>query len=67
MTIDERVLFGVVLAAGVVTPGTADYLFSMAGYDTIGMVVWAVGYFTMIAVVWYRWVRHLDFTGPVEE
>ena len=67
VTIDERVLFGIVLAAGVVLPGAADYALSMAGYDTVGMVVWIVGYFGMVLAVWYRWIRPLDFTGPVEE
>lgn len=67
MNIDERVLFGVVLATGVVVPGAADYALSMAGYDTLGMVVWAGGYFAMVLAVWYRWIRPIDFTGPVEE
>jgi len=66
VTLDERVLFGIVLAAGVFVPGVADYALSTAGFDTAGMVVWAVGYLTMAAVVWYRWVRPLDLTGPAE-
>ncbi|PSP19336.1 hypothetical protein BRC80_02830 [Halobacteriales archaeon QH_9_66_26] len=64
MTIDERVLFGLVLAVGVVVPGTTNYALTAAGYDTVGSVVWAVGYVTMALVVWYRWVRPLDLTGP---
>ena len=65
MTVDERVLLGAVLAAGVVVPGVADYALSTAGFDTAGMVVWAVGYLTMALVVWYRWIRPLDLSGPV--
>lgn len=67
MTLDERVLFAIVLTAGVIFPGVADYVLSMAGFDTLGMVVWAVGYLAMILGVWYRWVRPLDLTGPAGE
>ena len=66
MTLDERVLLGLVVAAGVVIPGFAVYALSAVGYDTVGMVVWAVGYLTMALVVWYRWIRPLDLTGPTE-
>jgi hypothetical protein len=64
MTLDERVLLGVVLAAGVVVPGIADFALSNAGFDTAGTVAWAVGYLSMALVVWYRWLRPLDFSGP---
>jgi hypothetical protein len=67
MKIDERVLFGLVLVTGVIVPGFVDYLLSNAGYESIGMAAWAVGYLTMAIVVWYRWIRPLDFTGPAEE
>lgn len=61
MNIDERVLLGLVLAVGVVVPGGADYALSALGFDTIGMVVWAVGYLGMVLFIWYRWIRPLDF------
>jgi hypothetical protein len=67
MNIDERVLFGLVLVTGVIVPGFVDYLLSTAGYESIGMVAWAVGYLMMAVAVWYRWIRPLDLTGPVEE
>ncbi len=61
MNIDERLLFAVVLAAGVVLPGGADYALSALGFETVGMVVWGVGYLGMALFVWYRWIRPLDF------
>lgn len=61
MTIDERLLFGLVVAVGVVVPGMADYVLSSLGFDTIGMLVWGVGYLTMALFVWYRWIRPIDF------
>lgn len=60
MTIDERLLFGLVVAVGVVVPGMADYVLSSLGFDTIGMLVWGVGYLTMALFVWYRWIRPID-------
>lgn len=66
MTLDERVLFGLVLAAGVIIPGFVVWGLSAVGYDTIGTLVWIVGYLSMTLVVWYRWIRPLDLTGPVE-
>ena len=64
MTVDERVLLGAVLAVGVVVPGVTNYAFTAAGYDTVGTVIWAVGYLAMVLVVWYRWVRPLALSGP---
>lgn len=60
MTIDERLLFGLVVAVGVVVPGMADYVLSSFGFDTIGMLVWGVGYLAMALFVWYRWIRPID-------
>ena len=57
---DERLLFGLVVAVGVVVPGMADYVLSSLGFDTIGMLVWGVGYLAMALFVWYRWIRPID-------
>ncbi|HET7322949.1 MAG TPA: hypothetical protein VFJ06_01310 [Halococcus sp.] len=67
MTLDERVTFGLVLTAGVVIPGFVVYALAALGYDTAGMVVWVVGYSSMVLFIWYRWVRPLDLSGPTGE
>ena len=67
MSLDERVVFAVVLVSGIILPGVADYALSAAGFDTLGMVVWAGGYLAMILYLWYRWIRPLDLTGPAGE
>jgi predicted amino acid dehydrogenase len=67
MTLDERVTFGLVLTAGVVIPGFAVFVLAQNGYDTLGTAVWVVGYIGMVLFIWYRWIRPLDLTGPVEE
>lgn len=64
MTRSSRVQLGLVLVVGIVVPGFADYVLSTAGYPSVGMVVWAFGYLTMALVVWYRWLRPLDLSGP---
>ncbi|GAA0476978.1 hypothetical protein MUK72_01600 [Halococcus dombrowskii] len=61
MSIDERVLFAIVLAIGVVLPGGANYALSSLGFETAGTAVWAFGYLGVALFVWYRWVRPLDF------
>ncbi|MFB6270829.1 MAG: hypothetical protein ABEH83_12860 [Halobacterium sp.] len=61
---DERVVLGLLIAAGVVVPGVANYALNAAGAPTVGAAVWAVGYASMVLVVWYGWIRPLDITGP---
>lgn len=61
---DERVVLGLLIAAGIVLPGVANYALNAAGAPTAGSVVWAVGYASMVLVVWFGWIRPLDLTGP---
>ncbi|AHG04672.1 hypothetical protein HALDL1_14540 [Halobacterium sp. DL1] len=60
----SHVKLALVLAAGIALPGVADYALKEAGAPTAGAVVWALGYATMVLVVWYYWIRPLDITGP---
>lgn len=62
----EKTAFAAVLASGVVIPGLAMYFLTAAGYSTLGSLVWALGFGTMILVIWYVWLRPLDITGPVQ-
>ena len=62
-----RVAFALVLAVGVVGPGLANYFLAQGGYETLGTVVWALGYATMVLVLWYVWVRPLDLSGPTSD
>jgi hypothetical protein len=64
VTLSERTKLATTLAVGVVVPGVADYALSAAGYERLGLAVWAVGYLTMALVVWWVWLRPLDLTGP---
>lgn len=53
-----------VVAVGVVGSGLARYTLGTLGYEALGSAVYVVGYATMVAVVWYGWIRPLDITGP---
>lgn len=64
MSSPGRLTFALVLAVGVIGPGLANYFLVQGGYETLGTAVWALGYTTMVIVLWYVWVRPLDLTGP---
>jgi hypothetical protein len=66
MTTSDRLLFGALLAAGVVIPGLADFALARAGYPSLGAIVWAMGYLGTMLAIWYIWVRPLELTGPAE-
>jgi len=59
-----RLGFLVILLGGVVGFGLADYALTTAGYPLIAGAVWAGGYLATVFVLWYGWVRPLDFDGP---
>ena len=69
VTISSRLKFVITLVTGIIVPGVLDYLFSTAGLPQIGAVVWTVGYGIMIFILWYGWVRPIDFEliGPDPE
>lgn len=56
--------FGAILAGGVVGAGLLNHAFTTAGYDGVGTVAWVVGYLLTVGVLWYRYVRPLELTGP---
>lgn len=65
-------LLVVVIVAGVVLPGVtrnllsgddlqSQALFHLLGHGiNVGMLVWLVGYGSMVFIVWYGWIRPLD-------
>lgn len=60
----DKIALGLTLVAVVVIPGLANAALSQAGYDTLGSVVWAVGYGSGALFVWYVYVRPLDIRAP---
>lgn len=60
----DKIALGVTLVAVVVLPGVANAILSNLGHDTLGSVVWALGYGSGALFVWYEWIRPLNITGP---
>jgi len=60
----ERLVFGLALATIVVVPGLAAAVLTSLGRDALASVGWALGYGGGAVLLWYRWLRPLDLTGP---
>lgn len=60
---NSRILLVFVIAAGILIPGVANYYLATAGHETLGQIAWIGGYGLMVVVVWYGWIRPLDFGG----
>lgn len=63
--LSNKAAFVLVLVSGIVIPGVLNYFASsVLGQQMLGRAVWVLGYTAMIVVIWYVWLRPLDFTGP---
>lgn len=63
--ISGKAAFVLVLVTGIVVPGVMNYVLSViVGRPILGRIVWVLGYTLMIGVIWYGWLRPLDFEGP---
>ena len=60
----ESLLLAAVLFVGVAGTGVLRRELGLLGLDTLGSVVFVLGYGGMVFVVWYGWIRPLDITGP---
>ena len=49
---------------GIVVPGLLSRALHASGLPALGALVFAMGFFGMLVVVWYVWLRPLDITGP---
>ena len=64
MISSTRVRFALVLITAIIVPGLANYILVQNGLETLGSIVWALGYGLGVLVLWYVWLRPLDLTGP---
>lgn len=58
--------FAIVLVVGIAGTGMLDFALSQAGLSNLAGVVWALGYGTTVFLLWFGWVRHLDFSEAGE-
>lgn len=60
-----KAAFVLVLVTGIIIPGVMNFVFSVIlARPTLGRIVWVLGYALMLGVIWYGWLRPLDFEGP---
>jgi membrane protein CcdC involved in cytochrome C biogenesis len=65
VALSGKAAFVLVLVSGIVIPGVMNYTLSVAlGQEQLGRIVWVLGYAFMLFVIWYGWLRPLDFKGP---
>lgn len=58
---------GLLLVAVTVSlSGIGDRVLTGAGYPALGAFFWVVCYASALVVVWYVWIRHIEFTGPAD-
>lgn len=55
-----------VVIGGIVVPGLISRALYASGLPTLGAFAFATGFFGMLVVVWYVWLRELDISGPIE-
>lgn len=65
VTLSGKSAFVLVLITGVVVPGVMNYVLAVVlGQEMLGRIVWILGFGMMVFVIWYGWLRPLDFKGP---
>jgi hypothetical protein len=58
---------GALLVATTVSlAGIGDRVLNGAGYPVLAAAFWVVCYAGAMFVVWYVWLRHVDFTGAAD-
>lgn len=60
----DRLLLIAVIVVGIAGTGITRRLLGEAGLNSLGRLVFILGYGGMVFVVWYGWIRPLDITGP---
>lgn len=60
----DAILLSLILFVGIAGSGVARWGLGVLGLDTLGMIVFVMGYGGMVFVLWYGWIRPLDITGP---
>jgi hypothetical protein len=60
----DKLLLAVILLVGVAGSGIARRTLGELGYDTLGTIIYVLGYGGMVFIIWWGWIRPLDLTGP---
>jgi len=60
----DTALLALILLVGIAGSGVARWGLGQLGLDTLGMIVFVMGYGGMVIVLYLGWIRPLDITGP---
>lgn len=60
----DTLLLALILLVGIAGSGIARWGLGQLGFNTLGRLVFIMGYGGMVFVLWYGWIRPLDITGP---
>ena len=60
----DTALLALILLVGIAGSGVARWGLGQLGLDTLGMLVFVMGYGGMVIVLYLGWIRPLDITGP---
>lgn len=59
----SRLLFVLVLMSGILGTGFLNFVLSQQGASQLADFTWIVGYGSTVFVLWYGWIRPIDFGG----
>lgn len=62
--VPPRWLLAVIILGSILLPGFLNWALVRAGYPLLGDIIWIIGIGTMVALVWWGWLRPLDIRGP---
>jgi hypothetical protein len=60
----DTLLLALILFVGIAGSGVARWGLGQLGLNTLGRIVFIMGYGGMVFVLWYGWIRPLNITGP---
>lgn len=62
MKLGSKQLFALILLVGIAGTGITVRLVKAAGFETFGTLLWILGYGGMVFILWYGWLRPIDFS-----
>lgn len=54
-------LTALAFAVGLLLVVLVENLLRSLGFETLGLIVYPIGYGTLVVLAWYIWIRPLDF------
>lgn len=65
--LSSKAFFVLVVIVGLIGPGLLVYTIEQANLSGVADLVWIIGYGTTVFVVWFVWLRPVDFLGQAAQ